>query len=88
MYRIKKCEDKSLKLNISVDKTTIEICINAINKHVNELKNEQWSKNALKNLENKLLFLEKRSNEIPVSIISYFIINNFLNICYCFTELI
>jgi len=49
-----------------VDKTTIEICVKAIDKHVNELKNEQGSKNALKNLETKLLFLEKRSNEIPV----------------------
>jgi len=51
-----------------VDKTTIEICVNSIVKHLNELKNEQWSKNALKNLETKLLFLEKRSNEIPVCI--------------------
>lgn len=51
-----------------MDKTTIEICVNTINKHLTELKNEQWSKNALKNLETKLLFLEKRSNEIPVCI--------------------
>jgi len=56
------------KQDSSVDKTTIEICVNTINKHLNELKNEQWSKNALKNLETKLLFLEKRSNEIPVCI--------------------
>jgi len=51
-----------------VDKTTIEICVNAIDKHLNELKTEQWSKSTLKNLETKLLFLEKRSNEISVSI--------------------
>lgn len=49
-----------------MDKTTIEICVNAIDKHMNELKNEQGSKNVLKNLETKLLFLEKRSNEIKV----------------------
>jgi len=67
-YRSKKIEDNSVKQDSLVDKTTIEICINAIVKHLNELKNEQWSKNALKNLETKLLFLEKRSNEIPVRI--------------------
>lgn len=60
---------------MAVAKTSTEICVNAINKHVNELKNEQWSKNALKNLEIKLLYLEKRSNEIPVSIISYSVLH-------------
>lgn len=66
--RSKKFEDISPKSDTSVDKTTIEICVNAIDKHLNELKNEQWPKSALKNLETKLLFLEKRSNEIPVCI--------------------
>lgn len=66
--RSKKFEDNSQKLDPSIDKTTIEICVNAIDKHLNELNHEQWSKNTLKNLETKLLFLEKRSNEIPVSI--------------------
>jgi len=70
-YRSKKIEDNLLKQDSSVDKTTIEICVNSIAKHLNELKNEQWSKNALKNLETKLLFLEKRSNEIPVRIQIY-----------------
>lgn len=65
LTRSKKIEDNLLKHDSSVDKTTIEICVNSIAKHLNELKNEQWSKNALKNLETKLLFLEKRSNEIP-----------------------
>ncbi|VVC25612.1 Zinc finger C2H2-type,S phase cyclin A-associated protein in the endoplasmic reticulum, N- [Cinara cedri] len=65
LTRSKKFEDNLLKLDTPADKTTIENCVNAINKHVNELQNEQWSKNALKNLETKLLFLEKRSNEIP-----------------------
>lgn len=65
LTRSKKIEDNLPKRDSSVDKTTIEICVNSIVKHLNELKNEQWSKNALKNLETKLLFLEKRSNEIP-----------------------
>lgn len=66
--RSKKFEDNSQKLDSSVDKTTIEICVNAIDKHLNELNSELWSKNTLKSLETKLLFLEKRSNEIPVCI--------------------
>ncbi|XP_015378913.1 PREDICTED: S phase cyclin A-associated protein in the endoplasmic reticulum isoform X2 [Diuraphis noxia] len=66
LTRSKKIEDNLPQQDSSVDKTTIEICVNTIDKHLNELKNEQWSKNALKNLETKLLFLEKRSNEIPV----------------------
>lgn len=71
IFRSKESEDNITKLDkadSSADKTTIEICVNAIDKHLNELKNEQWSKNAMKNLETKLLFLEKRSNEIPVCI--------------------
>lgn len=72
--RNKKFEDNSLMVETSVDKTAIEICVNAIDKHLNELKSEQWSKSALKNLETKLLFLEKRSNEISVSVNNFNII--------------
>lgn len=76
LHRSKKFEDNSLaKLDTSVDKTTIEICVNAIDKHLNELQNEQWSKSALKNLETKLLFLEKRSSEISVCINSFYLCN-------------
>ncbi|XP_050432795.1 S phase cyclin A-associated protein in the endoplasmic reticulum [Adelges cooleyi] len=67
LTRSKICEDNLIKPDSSsVDKTTIEICVNSIEKHLNELKSEQWSKNVIKNLETKLIFLEKRSNEIPV----------------------
>lgn len=62
-----------MKVETPVEKTTIEICVNAIDKHLNELKTEQWSKSALKNLETKLLFLEKRSNEISVRINNYLV---------------
>lgn len=73
-HRSKKFEDNSPKLDVLVDKTTIEICVNTIDKHLSELKNEQGSKSALKNLETKLLFLEKRSNEIPVCVQNFLLI--------------
>ncbi|XP_050542280.1 S phase cyclin A-associated protein in the endoplasmic reticulum [Daktulosphaira vitifoliae] len=66
LTRRNKCKDNISKSDVSIDKTTIEICVNSIAKHLKELTNEQWSKNIIKNLETKLLFLEKRSNEIPI----------------------